>query len=127
MHQIEIVAALDEDRSGPDTGTDGGANRRAFAPAGDRPNHGTDRGANAGARHRASSLATLVLNPSLVVDPDGVIVRRPDAFDVPGEVSGAAFTLTDGVEFERHLGPARDLAGAADPCEVTVDDGPLVP
>jgi hypothetical protein len=84
IHQLEIIAALDEDRSGPDTGTDCGANRRTLATAGYGPNHGTDRSANAGARHRASSLVTLILNPSLVVDPDGVIVRRPDAFNVPG-------------------------------------------
>ena len=57
MHQIEIVAALNKDRSGPGAGTDCGANRRAFTSAGDRPNHRADSGANARARHRAPGLA----------------------------------------------------------------------
>jgi hypothetical protein len=88
-----------------------------------RPNHGTDRGANAGARRRASGLVALILNPSLVVDltVSPFVVRTLSMYPAK---SKRGLTLTDGVEFERHLGPARDLAGAGRPCEVTVDGGP---
>jgi len=51
IHQLEIIMALNKDRSGP--GTNGGANRGAFATAGHRPN----RGAYARTRHCACSLA----------------------------------------------------------------------
>src|SRR5690348_10963265 len=62
VRQFEIVATLDEHRSGSGTSADRGANRRAFTAACDRPDHGTNRGADSGALHRASGLTVFVLN-----------------------------------------------------------------
>jgi hypothetical protein len=78
---------LNNDRSSPGARADGGANRRAFTSTGNRSNHRADSGANARARHSAPSLATFILHPSLIIDPDSFTARCPDALNVSGEVS----------------------------------------
>jgi hypothetical protein len=98
--QIEVFAALNNDRSSPGARPDGGANRRAFTSTGNRSNHRADGGANARARYGAAGLAIVVLRPSLVINPDGLTARRPDALNVSGEVGGAAIAQTDAVELK---------------------------
>ena len=97
-HQIEILAALNKDRSSACARAYCGANRRAFTATGNRSNHRADGRANASARHGAAGLAIFILRPSLIINPDGFTTRRPDTLNVSGEVGGAAIAQPDAVE-----------------------------
>jgi hypothetical protein len=71
-------------------------------------------------------LATFILYPSLIIDPDSFTARCPDALNVSGEVRCAAVAQTDAVELELHLGAARDLSGAVYLRDMAFDAGPVV-
>jgi hypothetical protein len=111
-HQIEILAALHEDRSSSCASAYCGAYRRAFTATGNRTNRRTNGRADAGAHHPAACLATLTLHGAFIINRDSFTTRCPDILNVSGEVGSAPIAQQDSVEIERHLGPARELTGA---------------
>src|SRR5262249_8484416 len=102
VHQVEIIAALDENRAGANSYTNSSANCRTCPTSRDSADQCTDSTADGCTCHGALSLTIAVSHTAFVVYADIFAAGCSPSLNKPCEAVTVAATQTDALEFERH-------------------------